>query len=574
MHTSQLFFPTLRETPADADIISHQLMLRAGLIRSLGSGLYTWLPLGLKILTKVEAIIREELNHIGAQEIRMPCVQPAELWQSSERWDKFGDQLLKIQDRHQRDFCFGPTHEEVVTSLINSEVHSYKQLPLTVYQITTKFRDEIRPRFGVMRSREFTMKDGYSFHMDEECLSITYQLMHNAYSKIFTRLGLDFRAVLADTGAIGGKLSHEFQVLADSGEDIVVYSDSSDYAANLEHATPLISETLPEFEPEELRSIATPGCQSIDEICKTLNLPPSEVIKTLIVKGTETDLVALCLRADHELNLLKAEKLTGVAAPLTFATDNEIQQTFGCPPGSLGPIGVPIPLIIDHSARQTVNFCCGANKQGFHLLGANWQRDNDNFTVADLRNVTVGEPSPDGEGVLRFAKGIEVGHIFQVGPGYSEKMAASVLDQHGKMSYPIMGCYGIGVTRIVAAAIEQNHDAKGIVWPEPLAPFSVAIIPIQYHKSSSVKAACDALYQQLQLAGIEVLLDDRKERPGVMFADMDLVGIPHRVTIGEKNLANGMVEYKSRHSHLEAELHSLDRILAFLTSKITKHSTM
>lgn len=568
MRTSQLFFPTLREVPADAEIISHQLMLRAGLIRSLGSGLYTWLPLGLRILSKIEAIVRDELSAINAQEIRMPCVQPAELWQTSNRWEKFGDQLLKIQDRHQRDFCFGPTHEEVVTNLISNEVHSYKQLPMTIYQITTKFRDEIRPRFGVMRSREFIMKDAYSFHLDETCLENTYTQMHQAYSNVFTRLGLNFRAVLADTGAIGGKMSHEFQVLAESGEDTIVYSDGSDYAANIEHASPLITETKTPSEQHELTKVATPGQYTIADVCAALELSATDAVKTLIVKGAESEFVALCLRGDHELNPLKAEKLAGVATPFEFATDAEINQIFNCNPGSLGPVKCPIPLIVDHSAHQLADFCCGANENDFHFCSANWQRDCGEISIADLRNVVAGEPSPDGKGTLHFAKGIEVGHIFQVGSGYSESLQATVLDQQGKKAYPIMGCYGMGITRIVAAAIEQNHDEHGICWPLALAPFTVAIIPIQYHKSETVKTACDKLYQELQQAGIEVLLDDRKERPGVMFTDMDLIGIPYRITIGEKNLLEGQVEYKARLTDATPLLQPLNRIAALIQQKL------
>ena len=546
MRTSQLFFSTLREIPSEAEIISHQLMLRAGLIRALGSGLYSWLPLGVRILQKIEAIIREELNAISAQELRMPCIQPAQLWQESERWDKFGEQLLKIYDRHQHQFCFGPTHEEVVTDLIRQNIHSYKQLPLTVYQITTKFRDEIRPRFGVMRSREFIMKDAYSFHLDTTSLQITYDAMYQAYSNIFTRLGLNFRAVLADTGAIGGKVSHEFQVLADAGEDIIVYSDSSDYAANIEQASSFIETNPPSGDLQPLQKIATPNHETVTEICQFLTIKPAEVIKTLIVKGLTTPYVALCLRGDQELNPLKAEKLSLVASPLEFASESAIEQIFGCPSGSLGPIECPIPLIVDYNAYQVMNFCCGANEQGYHFCGSNWHRDVKQLDLADIHTVVVGERSPDGKGYLQFTKGIEVGHIFQVGPGYSEKLQATVLDKHGKTIPPWMGCYGIGITRIVAAAIEQHHDALGIIWPQPLAPYTVVLIPIQYHKSPQVKCMADELYQKFQQAGIEILLDDRHERPGVMFADMDLLGIPHRVTISEKTLTQGLVEYKSR----------------------------
>jgi len=562
---SHLFIPTLRENPAEAEIISHQLMLRAGLIRSLSSGLYTWLPLGLRVLQKVENIIRQELDAINAQELRMPCTQPAELWQETQRWEKFGNQLLKMHDRHHRDYCFGPTHEEVITDILRKEIHSYKQLPVNLYQFTTKFRDEIRPRFGVMRSREFLMKDAYSFHLDEPCLQTTYETMHKAYQNIFTKLGLNFRAVLADTGAIGGQLSHEFQVLAESGEDTIVYSDSSHYAANIEQASPLI---LPINEPEdfaELTKIATPRLSNVASVSHGLNISQQQIIKTLIVKGIDDTFVALCLRGDHELNVTKVEKLPQIAKPLQFASAEVILKIFSCNPGSIGPVGCPILLILDHSARQLHNFYCGANQNDYHYSGVNWLRDCGSFEVTDLRNVVAGEPSPDGKGNLCFAKGIEVGHIFQVGTGYSKAMQATVVNAEGQHVYPIMGCYGIGVSRVVAAAIEQNHDADGIIWPLSMAPFDIAIVPIQYHKDGAVKSATDELYNELRTRGFSVLIDDRNERPGVMFKDIDLIGIPHRVTVSPKLLADQHIEYKARRSE-KTEVYPIKEIFNLFQS--------
>ena len=546
MRTSQLLMPTLRETPAEAEVVSHQLLLRAGMIRRLASGLYTWLPLGLRVLRKAEAIVREEMDRAGAQEVLMPAVQPAELWQESGRWEQYGPELLRLKDRHGRDFCFGPTHEEVITDLVRREVRSYRQLPAVFYQIQTKFRDEIRPRFGLMRAREFLMKDAYSFHMDQACLERTYQAMRRAYERIFTRLGLDFRAVRADTGSIGGHLSHEFHVLADSGEDAIAFSTESDYAANVE-----LAEALPPPGPrpaprEALAEVETPGRRSIEQVCDYLGLPPSRCLKTLVVRGAEGGLVALVLRGDHELNPLKAERLPEVAAPLAFASEEEIRRAVGCGPGSLGPVGLPVPVIADHAAAHAADFACGANKDGFHLTGVNWGRDLPEPRTADLRNVVDGDPSPDGRGVLRIRRGIEVGHIFQLGTKYSEALHATCLDEAGRQVVLTMGCYGIGVSRVVAAAIEQHHDERGILWPEPIAPFQVALVPIHMHKSERLREAAEALYGRLREAGVEVLFDDRKERPGVMFADMDLIGVPHRLVLTERGLDAGTVEYKAR----------------------------
>ncbi|TNF35944.1 MAG: proline--tRNA ligase [Gammaproteobacteria bacterium] len=551
MRASQLLLPTLRETPADAEVISHQLMLRAGLIRKLASGLYTWLPVGLKVLRKVEAIIREEMNRAGAQEVLMPVVQPAELWEESGRWGAYGPELLRITDRHDRGFCLGPTHEEVITDLVRQEIQSYKSLPANLYQIQTKFRDEIRPRFGVMRSREFIMKDAYSFHMDASCLQQTYSCMYDAYSAIFTRLGLDFRPVIADTGSIGGNASHEFHVLADSGEDDIAFSDTSDYAANVELAEAVAPSSPRPAASQSMHKVATPGQHSIEAVSKALSMPPQQLLKTLIVQGAEdasgqSSLVALVLRGDHELNEIKAEKHPLVAAPLQMASDEAIIKTLGCKPGSIGPLGLPIPVIADRSALVLADFACGANEDGFHLTGVNWVRDLPEPEVADLRNVQAGDPSPDGQGTLQIRRGIEVGHIFQLGTKYSDALKASVLDENGKSRIVTMGCYGIGVTRVVAAAIEQNHDERGICWPEAIAPFHVAIVAINYSKSDAVREASDALYAELAAAGMDVLLDDRNERPGVKFADMELIGIPHRVVVGDKGLADGLYEYKGR----------------------------
>jgi prolyl-tRNA synthetase len=546
MRTTHLLLATLKEVPNDAEVISHRLMLRAGMIRQLASGLYTWLPLGLRVLRKVSQIIREEMDQTGAQELLMPAIQPAELWQESQRWEQYGPELLRLKDRHEREFCFGPTHEEIITDLVRHEIRSYKQLPVNFYQIQTKFRDEIRPRFGIMRSREFLMKDAYSFHLDQTSLENTYQQMYTTYNHIFTRLGLKFRAVVADTGAIGGTSSHEFHVLADSGEDAIAYSDKSDYAANVEMAEALpSSETPPKPKSPGFAILNTPDQHTIEEVSRFLNIKPNQCVKTLIVEG-EAGLVALVLRGDHTLNVLKAARQVGVKNPLTFANAEQIHETIGCDLGSIGPVGLTLPIIADHSAAHLVDFVCGANKNGQHLGGVNWEHDLPQPEVADLRNVEMGDPSPDGHGSLTIARGIEVGHIFQLGTKYSQAMRATVLDESGKAVTLTMGCYGIGVSRIVAAAIEQNHDEKGIIWPTSIAPFSVVLIPVNMSKSQRLREAAEVLYQRLRSAGIEVLFDDRKERPGVMFADMELIGIPHRLVVSDRGLDTGQVEYKGR----------------------------
>lgn len=567
MRTSQLLISTLRESPADAEVISHQLMLRAGMIRRLAAGLYTWLPLGLRVLRKVEAIVREEMNRAGAQEVLMPAVQPAELWQESGRWDQYGPELLRLSDRHQRPFCFGPTHEEVITDFVRREIRSYKQLPANFYQIQTKFRDEIRPRFGVMRAREFLMKDAYSFHADTESLQATYRVMYDAYSRIFTRLGLDFRPVRADTGSIGGSFSHEFHVLAEAGEDAIAFSNASEYAANVE-----LAEALPPAAPRAapqrtMEKMATPGKHSIDEVCAFLNVPQRQTLKTLIVQGVGTDLVALVLRGDHELNAIKAEKLPHVATPLRFASAEQIQASLSCAPGSIGPVGLKLTVIADHSALACSDFVCGANETGYHLIGVNWVRDLPLAHAADLRNVVDGDASPDGQGTLQIRRGIEVGHIFQLGTKYSEAMKASVLDEQGKTVVMTMGCYGIGVSRVVAAAIEQNYDQQGIIWPAAIAPFQVVIVPVNMQRSDRVRDTAQALYEELRAAGVDVLLDDRKERVGVMFADMELIGIPHRVVLSDRGLEQGLVEYKGRRDAQSQDLPVTD-IRRFLKSQL------
>ena len=547
MRTSRFPLHTLKDTPADAEIVSHRLMLRAGLIRRLASGLYTWLPLGLRVLRKVEAIVRDEMERAGALEVLMPAVQPAELWQESGRWDKYGPELLRLKDRHQRDFCFGPTHEEIITDLARAELRSYRQLPVNFYQIQTKFRDEIRPRFGVMRAREFLMKDAYSFHADHGSLQQTYEAMHAAYSRIFRRCGLNFRAVLADTGSIGGSASHEFHVLADSGEDAIAFSDAGGYAANVELAEAVPSPAARPAPTAPLATVATPGRHSIEEVSAFLGVPASATAKTLLVEGAEPDtVVALVLRGDHELNAVKAEKLPGVGSPLRLASDEAVRTATGCGPGSVGPVGLTIPVIVDRAAAALADFVCGANREGQHLTGVNWGRDLPEPAVADLRNVVAGDPSPDGQGHLVIARGIEVGHIFQLGTKYSEAMKATVLDEQGRSVTMIMGCYGIGVSRVVGAAIEQHNDAKGIVWPVGIAPFQVMLVPMQYHRSHRVREETERLYAELQGAGIDVLLDDRDARPGVMFADAELIGIPHRVVVGERGIDDGKVEYRGR----------------------------
>jgi len=554
MRLSESPLNTLKEVPAGAEIVSHQLMLRAGLIRQLASGLYTWLPMGVRVLRKVEAIVREEMERAGAVEILMPMVQPAELWRESRRWEAFGPELLRLKDRHQRDFCLGPTHEEVITDLARRELKSYRQLPVNWYQIQSKFRDEIRPRFGVMRAREFIMKDAYSFHLDDACLDRTYQRMHEAYARVCSRLGLAFRAVEADTGSIGGSLSHEFHVLAESGEDAIAFSDASGYAANVELA-PALPPTEPRPAPgRPLERVATPGTRTIAELTAALGVEPAKCLKTLIVAAEDGGAVALVIRGDHELNALKAEKLPGVAAPLRMADKEAVRAATGCEPGFVGPVGLELKIHADHAALAAADFVCGANEADYHLVGVNWGRDLPEPEAADLRNVQRGDPSPDGHGTLEVARGIEVGHIFQLGRKYSEAMGALVLDADGREQPMTMGCYGIGVTRLVAAAIEQHFDDKGIVWPEPVAPFQVALVPMKLDKSEQVRAATDSLYRDLRAAGVDVLLDDRDVRPGVKFADMELLGIPHRVVIGERGLAQDMLEYRARREDANEDL--------------------
>ena len=575
MRTSQYLLSTMKETPADAEIISHQLMLRAGMVRRLASGLYTWLPSGLRVLRKVEQIVREEMNKAGAIEILMPVVQHAELWQESGRWEKMDAELLRFKDRHQRDFVLGPTHEEVVTDLVRKEISSYKQLPINLYQIQTKFRDERRPRFGVMRAREFLMKDAYSFHLSQESLQQTYDAMYGAYCNIFNRLGLDYRPVLADTGAIGGSVSHEFHVLAASGEDAIAFSDTSDYAANIEMAeakAPAGSRPAP---TQQLTQVATPGAKTVAEVAALLQQPASQISKTLIVYAAKADdkaaqtLVALVLRGDHELNEIKAEKLPQVQSPLVFASEEEIRAAIGAGPGSLGPVGMPLPVIVDRSAAHLSDFICGANKDGYHLTGVNWDRDIKDYSVADLRNIVEGDASPCGKGKLVIKRGIEVGHIFQLGDRYSQALKAGVLNEEGKHQIMTMGCYGVGVSRIIAAAIEQNHDDYGIIWPDAIAPFQIALIPMNMHKSARIEEATVRLYNELTAAGFEVLFDDRKERPGVMFADMELMGIPHSIVVGERNLDNQQVEYKNRRTG-EKEMLDIPSVVAAMAQKLAK----
>lgn len=569
MKTSSLLLATTRETPSDAVVISHQLMLRAGIIRPLAGGLYNWLPLGVKVLRKVEAIVREEMDAAGAQECLMPVVQPMELWEESGRAADYGPELLRFKDRHQRDFALGPTHEEIITDLVRKEIRSYKQLPANFYQIQTKFRDEIRPRFGVMRSREFIMKDAYSFHMDADSLQQTYDVMYETYHRIFNRIGLNFRAVQADTGSIGGDGSHEFHVLADSGEDDIAFSTGSDYAANVELAEALAPNGERAAPSQTMEKIATPGKHSIEEVCDFLQLKKKRVLKTLVVQGAteEQPVVALIIRGDHDLNEIKAEKHPLIAAPLTFATDEQIQAVANCNAGSIGPVGLSIPVLVDRTAAHSADFVCGANEDGFHLTGVNWERDAHITEVVDLRNVVKGDPSPCGKGKIEIRRGIEVGHIFQLGNKYSQALNANVLNENSRAQILEMGCYGIGVTRVVAAAIEQNHDDKGIIWPEAIAPFQVCIVPMQMHKSPRVEAATLALYKELKSKGIEVLLDDRKERPGVMFNDMELIGIPHRIVIGERGLDKGQIEYKHRRDEQSQDIAEAE-LVAFLLEKL------
>ncbi|MCK0164655.1 proline--tRNA ligase [Marinobacter sp. S6332] len=571
MRASRYLIATQKETPSDAEIISHQLMLRAGMIRKLAAGLYTWLPMGLRTLRKVERIVREEMDKSGAQEVLMPAVQPAELWQESGRWVEYGGELLRMNDRHGRDFCFGPTHEEVITDLIRNELNSYKELPANFYQIQTKFRDERRPRFGVMRAREFIMKDAYSFHVNAESLDETYQVMHRTYCAIFDRLGLDYRPVQADSGAIGGNASHEFHVLASSGEDDIVFSTQSDYAANIEKAEAVAPSGERALPAEELKEIATPDQRTIEAISEFLNIDATRTVKTLLVKAeakeegddSNAGLVALVLRGDHSLNEIKAENLEGVADPLTMATDEEIEAAVGCKAGSIGPVNLNMPVIVDRSAAHLADFVCGANKEGYHLSGVNWERDLPLGRIEDIRNVVEGDPSPDGKGTLEIRRGIEVGHIFKLGNKYSTAMNATVLDENGKTVIMDMGCYGIGVSRIVAASIEQNHDDKGIIWPDAIAPFQVAIVTLNAHKTPIVAEAGEKLYEQLKQAGYDVLLDDRKERPGVKFADMELIGIPHRFVISDRGLAASTLEYKGRRDEDKQDI-AIEEALPFL----------
>ncbi|NBM79564.1 proline--tRNA ligase [Proteus sp. G2659] len=570
MRTSHYLLSTLKETPADAEIVSHQLMLRAGMIRKLASGLYDWMPTGVRVLRKIEKIVREEMDNAGSLEISMPVVQPADLWLESGRWEQYGPELLRFSDRGERQFVLGPTHEEVVTDIVRNEITSYKQLPLNLYQIQTKFRDEVRPRFGVMRSREFIMKDAYSFHISQESLQETYDRMYEAYSKIFSRIGLDFRPVLADTGSIGGNASHEFQVLADSGEDDIVFSTGSDYAANIELAEAVMPATPRAAATEELRLVDTPNAKTIAELVEQFNLPIEKTVKTLIVHGTKESghpLVALLVRGDHELNEVKAEKCAIVASPLTFATEAEIRQAVNAGPGSLGPVNLPLPVIMDRSVSVMSDFSAGANVDGKHYFGINWERDLPVAEIADIRNVVEGDQSPDGKGTLLIKRGIEVGHIFQLGTKYSEALKATVQNEEGHNQIVTMGCYGIGITRIVAAAIEQNHDARGIIWPDAIAPFQVAILPMNMHRSYRVKEVADRLYDELRAQGIDVLFDDRKERPGVMFADMELIGIPHTIVIGDRNLDNNQIEYKARRSD-DKSLVNVDDVVAFIKEQL------
>jgi len=570
MRASKYLIATVKETPADAVVVSHKLMLRAGMIRKLASGLYTWLPTGLKVLRKVERIVREEMDRSGAQEVLMPSIQPAELWQESGRFDAMDGLMLRMKDRHERDFVFGPTHEEVITDIARNELTSYKQLPVNFYQIQTKFRDEFRPRFGVMRAREFIMKDAYSFHIEAESLQAEYDNMFATYCRIFDRLGLDYRTVLADSGAMGGAASHEFQVLADSGEDYIAFSDTSDFAANVEMAEALMPTVSRPAPGETLRKVDTPDTKTIDQLVTRFNLPIEKTIKTLIVEAeddVEGGLIALLIRGDHELNEIKAEKLPTIKAPLTMATEDAIPAV-GAGPGSLGPVGMPVPMIIDRAVSVMADFGAGANEDDKHWFGINWERDVALPEIADLRSVIEGDPSPDGKGKLLIKKGIEVGHIFQLGNKYAKALNATVLDQNGKSQIMNMGCYGIGVSRIVAAAIEQNHDDNGIIWPNALAPFQVGIVPLNAHKTPEVMAVAEQLYADLQAAGVEVLLDDRdkKTSPGVKFADMELIGIPHRLIVSDRGLAAGELEYKARGADDNVILKKGDAITHILTS--------
>lgn len=568
MRTSQFPLNTVKETPADAEIASHKLMIRAGLIRKLAAGIYIWLPLGLRVLRKVEQITREEMNKAGALEVLMPALQPAELWQETGRWEKYGPELARLKDRHERDFCLGPTHEEIITELARNELKSYKQLPISYYQIQSKFRDEIRPRFGVMRSREFIMKDAYSFHLDQASLQQTYEVMYQTYTNIFNRFGLKFRAVMADSGSIGGAVSHEFHVLADSGEDAIAFSDTSDYAANVEKAEALAPQTQRPTPSQTLTLIDTPEKRSIDEVSAFFNLDASQCLKTLIVRAENNTLAALLLRGDHELNTIKAEKIPGIVSPLQMASDEEIQAACGCKPGSIGPIGLEMMIIADRSVSVMTDFVCGANQDGKHYSGVNWDLDLPlPAEIADLRMIKEGDPSPDGQGQITIARGIEVGHIFQLGTKYSEAMNASIVNEAGKNQIMVMGCYGIGISRVVAAAIEQGHDERGIIWPNELAPFQVAICPMNMHKSDRLIDTVETIYRQLTDAGIEVLLDDRKVRAGFMFSDMELIGIPHRIVIGDRGLDSGTVEYQGR-TDKESQEVAFSDLIDFIKAKL------
>ena len=572
MRASEFLLSTLKETPADAEVVSHQLMLRAGLIRRVAAGIYNWMPMGLRVLRKVEQVVREEMERAGALELTMPVVQPGELWEESGRWEQYGPELCRLEDRHQRPFCLGPTHEEIITQIARSEIKSYKQLPINLFQIQTKFRDEIRPRFGVMRSREFIMKDAYSFHIDQASQEATYWRMHEAYTTIFRRLGLDFRAVEADTGSIGGNHSHEFHVLAESGEDAIAFSTGSDYAANVELAPAVTLSANPEAaqpEPPELEKFATPGLTTIEALAEHMNIPAEQSIKTLLANDEAGHLVALVVRGDHRLNAVKAAKLPGMASPLQLAEPDQVRQQLGAGFGSLGPVGAPIRVVVDHTAAQMPSFVCGANEDGFHVKGATWSRDVPNAEFADIREIVSGDASPCGQGTLEIRRGIEVGHIFQLGTKYSETMNATVQDEQGRSQAMVMGCYGIGITRIVAAAIEQNHDDKGIIWPGAMTPFDVAIVPLGMDKSERVQAATEELYRACERAGLSAFLDDRAERPGVKFAEMELLGMPVRVTIGERSLAEGKLEVTQRRTG-ETEMISpeqaLDRIHRLLSA--------
>jgi prolyl-tRNA synthetase len=567
MRLSRYPITTLKEVPADAEVLSHKLMLRAGMIRRLAAGLYTWLPIGLKTLHKVERIVREEMDRAGALEVFMPSVQPAELWQESHRWAKYGPELLRFKDRHERDFAYGPTHEEVITDIARRELRSYKQLPVNFYQIQSKFRDEIRPRFGVMRAREFIMKDAYSFDVDQASLAQSYRIMYEAYSRIFTRMQLKFRAVHADGGNIGGSVSQEFHVLADSGEDAIAFSNGDDYAANVETAATVPSNIPRAPATQALTRVQTPHVRTIAELCAFLEVEPRQCVKTLLVEGTQGEVVALVVRGDHELDAVKAQKLPGVANPLRMASAERVRAATGAEPGSIGPIGFPGTLHVDHAAAHLADFICGANERDVHFTGANWGRDLPEPRSEDIRNVLSGDPSPTGRGHLEIARGIEVGHIFQLGQLYSEAMGASVLDEAGNAVTLYMGCYGIGVTRVVAAAIEQNHDDNGIIWPEPLAPFLVVLVPLNYQKSQRVQEVADALYEEFKAAGIDVLLDDRDARPGVKFADSELIGIPHRIVIGERTLAAGKLEYRHRRATESTEIPA-ENALAYIRQKL------